>query len=43
MSRNRRSICYILVIKTSDDIFVVIVWVIAAILGTFGDGVSYTL
>lgn len=39
MSHHRRSICYILVIKTSDDTFVVIVWVLAAIPGTFGGGV----
>jgi hypothetical protein len=38
MSHHRRSICYILVIKTGDDTFVVIVWVIAAVPGTFGGG-----
>jgi hypothetical protein len=37
MSKHRRSVCYILVIQTSDGL-VIIVWVTAAVPGMFGGG-----
>jgi hypothetical protein len=40
MYMHRRSKLYVVIIIQMSDGFVVIVWVLAAILGTLGDGVS---